>query len=100
MPKIVRIGDTLSTGHGCDGSTTLESSNQNGTVWANGKLIAVKGALTVSHTLPCGDDCCSHTAVLNSGSSSVFINKIPVGGVGDSCDSGTMSSGSPNVFAN
>jgi uncharacterized Zn-binding protein involved in type VI secretion len=30
----------------------------------------------------------------------VFVNSIPVARVGDSTDSGSITSGSPNVFAN
>jgi len=48
MPAVVRVGDSLSTGHGCAGSTTLASANQ-GSVYANGILVAVVGAPTVSH---------------------------------------------------
>jgi len=99
MSAIVRIGDLLSTGHQCDGNTTLADSGQDGTVMANGKIIAVKGASTIVHKILSGDKCIPHTASLNSGSGSVFINHIQIGRVGDSADSGSMSSGSPNVFA-
>ena len=99
MPAVVRIGDSLSTGHGCDGSTTLEGANQ-GTVYANGILMAVPGAPTVVHTIPAGSACVSHTAVLNSGSPNVFTEGKAQGRVGDSADAGSMTSGSPNVFAN
>jgi uncharacterized Zn-binding protein involved in type VI secretion len=98
MPAVVRIGDTLSTGHGCTGSTTLAGANQ-GTVYADGILIAVPGAPTVVHTLPGGDACVPHTANLNAGSSTVFISGSPCGRVGDSADAGAMSSGSGTVFA-
>jgi uncharacterized Zn-binding protein involved in type VI secretion len=98
MPAVVRVGDPLSTGHGCDGSTTLASHGQDGTVTANSIVIAVVGAPTVVHNIPAGV-CVPHTANLNAGSGSVFINGIPVGRVGDSADAGAMSGGSPNVFA-
>ena len=48
---VVRTGDTLSTGHGCTGTTTLAGDNQDGTVHANGIDIAVIGAPTVSHPI-------------------------------------------------
>ena len=53
MPAVVRIGDELSTGHGCAGTTTIESSNQSTTnVYANGGiLIDVVGAPTPYHIL-------------------------------------------------
>lgn len=99
MPAVVRVGDPLSTGHGCDGSTTLSSHAQDGTVLANSIVIAVVGAPTVVHTIPGGSACVPHSANLNAGSSSVYINGIPVGRIGDSADAGSMTGGSPNVFA-
>jgi uncharacterized Zn-binding protein involved in type VI secretion len=99
MPGIVREGDSLSTGHGCVGSTTLASANQ-GSVFVNGILAAVVGAPTVAHPFPPDPPCAPHVANLNAGSPNVFIEGIPVGRVGDSADAGAMTSGSPNVFAN
>ena len=99
MPAVVRVGDPLSTGHGCVGSTTLASANQ-GSVFVNGILAAVVGAPTVSHPFPPDPPCAPHVANLNAGSPNVFIEGIPVGRVGDSADAGAMTSGSPNVFAN
>jgi len=99
MPAVVRVGDSLSTGHGCVGSTTLAGANQ-GSVFVNGILAAVVGAPTVSHPFPPDPPCAPHVANLNAGSPNVFIEGIPVGRVGDSADAGAMTSGSPNVFAN
>ena len=99
MPAVVRIGDSLSTGHGCSSTTTIASSNQStNNVFANGILIDVVGAPTVAHpfTPPL---CPPHVANLNVGSSTVFINGIAVGRIGDSADAGAMTSGSSNVFA-
>jgi len=98
MPAVVRIGDSLSTGHGCVGSTTLEGANQ-GSVFVNGILAAVVGAPTVSHPFPPDPPCAPHVANLNAGSSTVFAEGIAVGRVGDSADAGAMTSGSPDVFA-
>ena len=99
MPAVVRVGDSLSTGHGCAGSTTLASANQ-GSVFINGILAAVVGAPTVAHPFPPDPPCAPHIANLNAGSPNVFIEGISVGRVGDSADAGAMTSGSPNVFAN
>lgn len=98
MPAVVRIGDALSTGHGCTGSTTLSGANQ-GTVYANGILMAVVGAPTVSHPFPPDPPCAPHVANLNAGSSTVFVHGIAQGRIGDSADLGAMTSGSPTVFA-
>jgi len=91
MPKVVRVDDSLSTGHGCAGTTTIASSNQGvDNVYANTKLINVVGAPTVSHPFPPNPPCAPHTAQLNAGSASVFINNIKVGRHGDSADAGAM----------
>jgi len=99
MPAVVRIGDSLSTGHTCVGSTTLGGANQ-GTVFVNNILAAVVGAPTVSHPAPPKPPCAPHVANLNAGSPNVYIENIPVGRVTDSADSGAMTGGSPDVFAN
>ena len=100
MPKVVRIGDSLSTGHTCATTTTIASSNQITTnVFANNILIDVVGAPTVSHPFPPVPLCLPHTAELNTGSNKVFINGRKVGRVDDSADAGVMTTGSPNVFA-
>lgn len=98
MPAVSRVGDSLSTGHACTGSTTIDTSNTDGTVKANGINIIVVGAPTVSHPFPPLPPCAPHVANLNEGSSSVFINGIAVGRIEDSADSGSMTSGSSNVF--
>jgi len=98
MPAVCRVGDSLSTGHACTGSTTIASPNTDGTVSANGINIIVVGAPTVSHPFPPAPPCAPHVANLNAGSSTVSINGIPVGRVGDSADAGAMTSGSGNVF--
>ena len=97
--KVVRTGDTLSTGHACVGTTTLAGDNQDGTVHANGIDIAVVGAPTVSHPFPPAPPCAPHTSQLNAVSSSVFVNGISIGRIGDSADAGAMTTGSPDVTA-
>lgn len=99
MPSVVRIGDSLSTGHPCTPVTSLVGANQ-GTVYSNSILASVPGAPTAVHTKLVGDVCKPHGAVLNAGSPTVFVEGAPLGRVGDSADAGAMISGSPNVFAN
>ena len=99
MPAICRVGDSLSTGHPCDGTTTIGGSNTDGTVSANGIAVIVIGAPTVTHNILVGDACVPHVAALNAGSSTVRVNGIGVGRVGDSADAGSMTSGSGDVNA-
>ena len=98
MPAVCRVGDSLSTGHICSSTTTIASPATDGTVHANNIDIIVVGAPTVSHPFPPAPPCAPHVANLNAGSSTVFINGKAVGRIGDSADSGAMTSGSPNVF--
>ena len=99
MPAVCRVVDSLSTGHACTGTTTIASSNTNGTVKVNGIEVIVIGAPTVSHPAPPNPPCPPHVRFLNAGSPTVRVNSIAVGRIGDSADSGAMISGSSNVFA-
>ena len=98
MPAVCRVGDSLSTGHACTGTTTIASSNTNGKVKVNSINVIVVGAPTVSHPAPPNPPCPPHVRFLNVGSSTVRVNSIAVGRIGDSADSGAMISGSSNVF--
>ena len=98
MPAVCRVGDALSTGHDCIASTTIETSNTDGTVTANGLNIIVIGAPTVSHTHN-PPACPPHVETLNAGSGTVSVNGIAIGRVGDAADAGAMTAGSGNVSA-
>jgi len=92
MPKVVREGDSLSTGHGCDTETTIDTANQlqSAKVYANDEIINVVGAPTINHPFPPNPPCAPHTAYLNAGAPNVYINNIKVGRFGDSADAGAM----------
>ena len=100
MPAVCRVGDSLSTGHACTGTTTIASSNTDGTVHAESIDIIVVGAPTVSHPNPPNPPCPNHVAFLNAGSPTVRVNGIAIGRIGDSADAGAMTSGASTVFAN
>jgi len=99
MPAVSRKGDTLTTGHACIGTTTLDTPGQ-GTVFANSILVARIGDPTVSHIHPPVPACPPHVATVNAGSPNVFAVGIAIARIGDSADAGAMTSGSGNVFAN
>ena len=99
MPAVSRKGDSLSTGHICTGTTTLDTPGQ-GTCFANSILIARVSDPTVSHPFPPAPPCAPHVANVNVGSSNVFVEGLAVARIGDSTDAGAMTSGSGNVFAN
>lgn len=97
MAPVARIGDSITTGHGCDPVTTL--TGPSGNVFANSRGVERQGDPTVIHRLT-GKGCSiSHTAAINSGSGTVFVNNKPIARVGDSADAGSITSGSPTVFA-
>jgi len=98
MPAICRKGDSLSTGHICSSTTTLDTPGQS-TVRANGILIARVGDPTVSHPFPPAPPCAPHVANVNIGSSTVRVVGEFIARIGDSADSGAMTSGSSNIFA-
>ena len=99
MPAVSRKGDELSTGHICASTTTLDTPGQ-GTCFANSILIARVSDPTVSHPFPPAPPCAPHVANVNVGSPNVFVEGLAVARIGDSADSGNMTSGSGNVFAN
>ena len=99
MPELCRDGDNLSTGHICATITQIDATRTDGSVRANGEVVAVNGDPTVLHPFPPQPPCAPHTAYLNTGSDWVFINGIKVGRLGDSADRGAMVEGSPNVNA-
>jgi len=98
MPAISRKGDSLSTGHLCTGTTTLDTPGQS-TVRANSRLIARVGDPTVSHPFPPVPVCVPHVANVNAGSGTVRVAGAFVARIGDSADAGAMTSGSSNVFS-
>ena len=98
MPAISRKGDSLTTGHICSSTTTLDTPGQS-TVRANGILIARVSDPTVSHPFPPSPPCAPHVANVNAGSSTVRVEGLAVARIGDSADLGAMTSGSSNIFA-
>ena len=98
MPAACREGDSLSTGHICSSTTTLDTPAQS-SVFNDNKLMARKTDKTVPHPFPPNPPCANHTAQVNVGSESVFVEGLPLARVTDSADAGEMTSGSVNVFS-
>jgi uncharacterized Zn-binding protein involved in type VI secretion len=109
MPAVARIGDTITTGHGCDSTSQIKQGSSN--VFANGRGITRVGD-SDTHNIPTptvvvGEDgnpvtilvCLPHTVTVGSGSSSVFVNGRAIARVGDSFSGESITTGSPNVFA-
>ena len=99
MPAVSRHTDTLSTGHICTSTTTLDTPGQS-QVFANGLLVARVSDPTVPHPNPPAPPCPDHVANVNAGSPDVFCHGLKVARKDDSADAGVMTKGSRNVFAN
>ena len=101
MPAVTRDGDATTTGHGCHTTTTVTGPSTN--VFCNSKGVERKGDPTAAHTIENSATppaCVSHLgAVINAGSSTVFVNGKAIARVEDSCDSGQITEGSSTVFA-
>lgn len=100
MPAIAVCGvDEIATGHPCDGTALIQGALQT-KVTIGGNPVSVQGDAIAPHTIKAGDACVPHpAAVINAGSSKVFIGGIPVARIGDSADAGAIISGSSGVFA-
>ena len=101
MPAVTRDGDATTTGHGCHTTTTVTGPSTD--VFCNSKGVERKGDPTAAHTIENSaipPSCVSHLgAVINAGSSTVFVNGKAIARIGDSCDSGAITEGSGDVFA-
>jgi uncharacterized Zn-binding protein involved in type VI secretion len=97
MPAAARIGDPFSTGHACDGASTIAAGS--GDVFANSIGVSRLGDASVAHAILVGDVCVPHVVPIAAGSGSVFVNGIACARVGDAIDAGAITAGSGDVFA-
>ena len=92
MPAVTRIGDA-DVSH-CSGMTRAEGSPN---VFCNSIPISRQGDNNTGHLLP-GAPCPGHSAPIATGSTTVFVNGVGCGRIGDAtCTS--VAEGSSNVFA-
>ena len=100
MPGVARDGDSTTTGHGCDGSTTVTGPTGNSAkVYADGIAVECKGDPTASHRYG-GTGCSlSHVTSIGAGSETVFVGGKAIARIGDSVESGAITGGSSTVFA-
>ncbi len=99
MPLAARQGDTVTTGHACDTTTTLAQPGQS-SVFVVGKNWCRLGDLTVAHDIPVDEECVAHTAAITGSSNTVFVVGVKCARVGDGADAGSISSSTQDsVFA-
>lgn len=80
----------------CSGMTRKAGS---GDVFCNGIPVSRQSDVNTVHLLP-GAPCPAHAAPIASGSSTVFVNNLGCGRVGDGISGCTaVAAGSPDVFA-
>ncbi len=93
MPGVARLGDICS-GHGCWPPRPNDQASPD--VYVNSINTHRESDHWIIHC--CDDDC--HDGALSRGSSTVFINGLPVARIGDpvSCGS-SVAQGSSDVFA-
>jgi len=71
-----------------------------GNVFVNGIAVSRQSDVNTGHLLPGGRSCPSHAAPIATGSTTVFINNLGCGRVGDAIAGCTsVAAGSSNVFA-
>ena len=96
-------GAACTTGHGCDSVTTVLGGSPNVVVGNVGVLRQGDplAAHTIQQTPPLLPQCINHPCqIVNTGSTTVFVNGIPIARVGDLVDiGGAITAGIPNVVA-
>ena len=97
VQPVSRQGDSLTTGHICAATTTLDTPGQ-GNVYANGALIARVTDPTVPHPFPPNPPCAPHVATVGAGSPTVFVHGKKATFITAAADAGAMTSGASNVF--
>ena len=105
MPKnpVAIKGAACTTGHGCDAVTTVLGGSANVKIGNVGVL--TQGDPLAPHTInqppPLLPPCTNHPGqIVNTGSTTVFVNGKPIARVGDSVDiAGTITVGITNVVA-
>lgn len=93
MPSVTRLGD-YGTGHDCH--PPRPNSQGSGNVFVNDTPVHRETDAWLPHG---SGDCTPHTSVLASGSSTVFVNGLQMGRIGDPVACGSkVAQGSGNVF--
>jgi len=94
MPAVTRIGD-LDVTHCSTPARAVGSPN----VFVNSIPWSRQSDINTLHLLP-GAPCPVHTAPITTGSTTVFVNSLGGGRIGDAITACTqVAQGSPNVFA-
>jgi hypothetical protein len=97
---VARIGDIITTGHGCDSTSIIKQGSSNVFINNTG---AVRVGDSDTHNIPTPAGliivCLPHTVTVGVASQTVFVNGRGLARVGDTFSGEPISTGSPNVFA-
>lgn len=94
MPAVTRKGDA-----DIDHCSGMVRDGASGDVFANSIAVSRQTDNNTSHLLP-GAPCPSHAAPITIGSTTVFVNNLGCGRIGDGITGCTsVAAGSANVFA-
>ena len=94
MPAVTRVGDA-DIAH-CSGMVRAVGSSN---VFVNNIPVSRQSDVNTTHLLP-GAPCPAHAAPIAAGSSTVKVNNLGCGRIGDGISGCTaVAAGSPNVFA-
>jgi uncharacterized Zn-binding protein involved in type VI secretion len=94
VPAVTRIGDA-DVAH-CSGMVRAVGSSN---VFVNNIPVSRQSDVNTTHLLP-GAPCPAHAAPIAAGSSTVKVNNLGCGRIGDGISGCTaVAAGSPNVFA-
>ena len=103
MPAVARVGDLISTGHGCAITAPIAGPGASN-VFVNAIPVAINGSPIALHDINNPNPeppCIPHPGqVINTASQTVYANAIGIARNGDSADAGAITQGSVNVFAN
>ncbi len=101
MPEVTYQGASVTTGHGCDATTTIAAGSTDVLMNNGSQRVARKGDALSAHTLPSGTQCVPHPGqVINLGSAKVYVNGQPIARKGDSCDlAGQVTGSNSKVIA-
>ena len=95
MPKISRKGDSLTTGHICVATTTLDTPNQSKVFATVLNIFFIFNSFFMFLIVRIHN----HFSTVKQGSETVFVHGLKCARVTDSADAGELTTGSDTVFA-
>ena len=100
MTGIVRIGDAVTTHHGCTASTTIiKATGRTDTVFVNDIAVALVGDKTSTHSYGGRNCSASHQVTFSSGSGTIYAYGTALLRIHDIASGEELTGGSSTVSA-